>query len=190
VRELQEEFEPLTEEQGTFGKIMSVAEKGLSLVEKHGGTLAQLLTARSNMAQAPQAYPAQSQPLAAVPPAATPQSPPARDPLTPVFRVTIDGMTADEDVDRAADAIDSLLKSNPEFAPMVLDLINASSLELLEMLAQATGASYITRLPHGIAWCEALKEELRERANIIEGDEAEDEGASILDMAEARAQAS
>jgi hypothetical protein len=123
-------------------------------------------------------------------PGAQEQPQAASDPLTPVLRLLIDELTSDADVNRSCDALDGLLKSHPEYAPTVAGLLEKSSLELVAMLAQLGGAHWLPKLPHGILWCDSLKDEVRERAGIIEGDESEESGMNIVSMARTRAQAS
>jgi hypothetical protein len=197
VRELVEEVAPATSEQGTMGKVFSFLEQGLRTADRvlSSPTGQSLIRSYAMSAQAAQPNGTQpgitpeTQPQATGTPAQS-----ASDPLTPVLNLIVDELTSDADVTRSCDALDSFLKSHPEYAPTVGGLLEKSSLELVAMLAQLSGAHWLPRLPHGILWCDALKDEVRARMDeareAIDADDSEASGVNIIDMAQARAQAS
>jgi hypothetical protein len=109
------------------------------------------------------------------------QQQPASNPLIPLLRVLVDDCTSDANAARAADAINSLLSARPEFAPIVAQLFSTSSAELVETLAQMSGAHYLPKLPHSIRFCDELKAELRARAEQADeqgSDESEEDATA------------
>jgi hypothetical protein len=189
VRELVEEVAPATSEQGTMGKVFSFLEQGLKTADRFITSPTAQSLARSYAMSAQAAQPNGGQAGEAQPQATQSTS----DPLSPVLNLIVDELTSDADVTRSCDALDSFLKSHPEYAPTVGGLLEKSSLELVALLAQLSGAHWLPKLPHGILWCDSLKDEVRARLDeareAMDADDSEESSMNIINMAH-RAQAS
>jgi hypothetical protein len=123
------------------------------------------------------AYQSQPAPMPATATSAEQQQT-ASNPLIPFLRVLVDDCTSDANVVRAADAVNSLLNTWPDFEPIAAQLFSTSSAELVETLAQMSGAHYLPKLPHSIRFCDELKAELRARAEQAEAEDGGDASAS------------
>jgi hypothetical protein len=87
----------------------------------------------------------------------------------------------DAPVDRAADAIESAAKADPELAEMLEQIKATPSALLVEQVAQLSGHLYLVDLPHVCAWFDSLREELTARAQgeSNEDDSGESEAAAV-----------
>lgn len=186
VRDMQDMVSPSSESQGAIASFFKMVDSVVKNADK-------LLPIVARFTGAPPPYPQTAQ-AGAVPaslpappahPADAPAGPAqtASDPLAPVLRLLVDDCTSDGNANRAADAIESLAGAHPEYAPMLMELLNKSSVELLELLSQMTGAHWLLKLPHGISFCDELKAELHDRAKPEDGEP--DAGFSIIDAARA-----
>ncbi len=87
----------------------------------------------------------------------------ALKPFEPVLSIIVEDMTADAGVERAGAAVEGLLKNDAKLKTQAELLFSMSVLELLDFIAGATGAHYLTRLPHSVGWLNNFYDDLKER---------------------------
>jgi hypothetical protein len=87
----------------------------------------------------------------------------ALKPFEPVLSIIVEDMTADAGVERAGAAVEGLLKNDAKLQTQAELLFSMSVLELLDFIAGATGAHYLTRLPHSVGWLNNFYDDLKER---------------------------
>lgn len=102
--------------------------------------------------------------------------PPPLDVLMPVL---VEDCTADAGPERAADAIESIVKAQPDYKQTLDELMSAPSIQIVQTVAQLSGARYLMKLPHSVAWFDSLKDELSGAGEDDEAGEAEAEGEAI-----------
>jgi hypothetical protein len=172
-----ERINPNGAERGWAEKIGAAAEglgRGFGAVAPHvGPILRMLLASRAGAAQQGDAgqtagaagltqQPAQAA-ASALPP-----------PLDSLFPILIPDCTRDASPERTADVLESILKAQPDYAPMLQDLMSMPSVAIVQTVAQLSGAHYLIDLPHSVSWVEGLKDEIRERGE----EDAEGEAAA------------
>jgi hypothetical protein len=169
--------EPASEESGGLAGIAksALADPAASLQLFTG--IVQGVSLLMQLRQSPQqSAPAEAQPNA--PQIAQQHAPPA-SPLAPVLQVVVEDCTSDAPVDRAHDVIESLLKSNPQHVTQIQMVFSLSPVEVLNAVAQLTGARYLPRLPHAVRWVDELKESFND-----EGEDTEAAGDLIQNAKE------
>lgn len=85
-------------------------------------------------------------------------------PFEPIISVIVEDMTADAPTTRAVAAVESFSRNSPEHGAQMSMVFSLSPIELVNMLSEETGAMYLKKLPHSIAWIENVIQELKENA--------------------------
>ena len=140
------------------------------------GTLQQMKAGQQPQANGAQPGQAQPQP-GTLPPA--PGMPPVV--LSTLNLIALDARR-DAPVNRAADAIESAANADAELAEMLEQIKATPSALLVEQVAQLTGHAYLTDLPHVCAWFDALREELKARAENVGDEESDGQRAEASDL--------
>jgi hypothetical protein len=170
---ISERLAPSREARGGRSIIGDIADL-VREVGTHGRTLAPLLATMI----APPYRVAQPQPRQQPRPPSTTQPNPAthdaaeaapteqeQHPFNAVLQILVDDITANAPNDRAVDAIDDLYEAHPELEATIEPLWDLEANELVAALAQMTGAHYILKMPHSLAWAEGLKKVFNDAKN-------------------------
>lgn len=100
-----------------------------------------------------------------------------QEPFASVLRIIVQDCTRNADLDRAADAIESALKAQPALLPYVQEWIGMSSVQLLQNVAEMSGATYLLDIPTSVSWFDVLRETVSERL-APDGEEESDEDST------------
>ena len=191
LRDVAEEFAPQQEERGVVGQVLGLFETGLKTIDRTlqsptGQRLAGAMVSR--FFQPPAAHAQQGPPAEGQQQGGAAQQQSQAQQLPPAFVGLLDSIvdeaTRDAEVDKAADIIEGFIKAVPEYGPELQELLSAPSVLIAQTVAQLSGCSYLTKLPHVVAWFDSLKEELtereQERAQQAAEEAGEDEDAGEL----------
>ncbi|MGB8511132.1 MAG: hypothetical protein WCD76_22365 [Pyrinomonadaceae bacterium] len=85
-------------------------------------------------------------------------------PYEQIISVIVEDITADAPTTRAVAAVESFSRNNTEHGAQLSMVFALSPIDLVNMLSEETGALYLKKLPHSIAWIENLITELKENA--------------------------